>query len=80
MLNVETESTKINILSSQLLIFSCVNTDYMLVYYKNKKHVPKKNHIQLKKSCPIPRKSKEKKRGNVNAEEKKGKKKWQLAT
>ena len=31
MLNVETESTKINILSSQLLIFSYVSTDYMLV-------------------------------------------------
>ena len=31
MLNVETESTKINILSSQLLIFPCVSTDYMLV-------------------------------------------------
>ena len=31
MLNVETESTKINILSSQLLIFLCVSTDYMLV-------------------------------------------------
>ena len=31
MLNVKTESTKINILSSQLLIFLCVSTDYMLV-------------------------------------------------
>ena len=31
MLNVETESTKINILSSQLFIFPCVSTDYMLV-------------------------------------------------
>ena len=33
MLNVEIESTKINILSSQLLIFPCVSTDYMLVLY-----------------------------------------------
>ena len=31
MLNVKTESTKINILSSQLLIFPCISTDYMLV-------------------------------------------------
>ena len=31
--NVETESTKINILSSQLLIFLGVSTDYMLVCY-----------------------------------------------
>ena len=30
MLNVETEPTKINILSSPLLIFPCVSTDYML--------------------------------------------------
>ena len=35
MLNVETESNKINILSSQLLIFPCISTDYMLVKYKN---------------------------------------------
>ena len=34
MLNVEIESTKVNILSSQLLIFPCVSTDYMLVFYK----------------------------------------------
>ena len=37
MLNMETEFTKINILSSQLLIFPYVNTDYILVlikYYK----------------------------------------------
>ena len=33
---METESTKINILSSQLLIFSCVSTDYMLVSYKRR--------------------------------------------
>ena len=33
MLNVEIEYTKINILSSQLLIFPCVNMDYMLVLY-----------------------------------------------
>ena len=40
MLNVEIESTQIkNILSSQLLIFSCVNTDYMLVYNKRGDHV-----------------------------------------
>ena len=33
--NVEIESTKINILSSQLLIFPCVSTDYMLVFYNS---------------------------------------------
>ena len=38
MLNVKTESTKVNILSSQLLIFPCVSTNYMLVYNNGVKH------------------------------------------
>ena len=38
MLNVETESTKINILSSQLLIFLCISMDYMLVKFNERRH------------------------------------------
>ena len=38
-LNVEIESTKINILSSQLLIFPCVSTDYMLVKINNRDNI-----------------------------------------
>ena len=40
MLNVETKSTKINILSSQLLIFPCVSTDYMLVTLISMFYIP----------------------------------------
>ena len=46
MLNVETESIKINILSSQLLIFMCVSTDYMLVDINNK--IINKNNCHTK--------------------------------
>ena len=47
--NVETESTKINILSSQLLIFPGVSTDYMLVCY-NKQHL---SHTRTQSHMPI---------------------------
>ena len=47
MLNVETKSTKMNILSSQLLMFLCVSTGYMLVYND------RVANIQQKISCLI---------------------------
>ena len=45
--NVEIESTKINILSSQLLIFPCVSTDYMLVMCKERETIKKKKSRKL---------------------------------
>ena len=43
---MKTESTKINILSSQLLIFPCVSTDYMLVTHRDNRVI--ETHFQFR--------------------------------
>ena len=42
MLNVETKSTKMNILSLQLLMFPCVSTGYLLVYNNRVANIQRK--------------------------------------